>query len=90
MSDLISRQTRLWAELRFAVVGPLLASPPAEGRLQEALIELASKPWRHPVTGKVKRISFRTIERWYYQARGVGERDSPFSGGVRGSHPAAA
>lgn len=76
MSEEISSQTGPWAELRFAVVGPLLACPPKEGRLQEALLELAAKEWRHP-TGKPTRFSFRTIERWYYQARGVAERQSP-------------
>lgn len=77
MSEEISSLTGPWAELRFAVVGPLLASPPREGGLQDALSDLAAKAWRHPVTGKAARFSFRTIERWYYQARGVPERQSP-------------
>ncbi len=77
MSEEISSLTGPWAELRFAVVGPLLASPPKEGRLQETLQELAAKEWRHPLTGASTRFSFRTIERWYYQARGVPDRQSP-------------
>jgi len=77
MSEEIWSVTSPWAELRFAVVGPLLASPPKEGRLQEALVELAGREWRHPITGKATRFSRRTIERWYYHARGVGERHSP-------------
>ena len=79
MSEEISSLTGPWAELRFAVVGPLLASPPKEGRLQAALQELAAKEWRNPITGASTRFSFRTIERWYYQARGVPERESPVS-----------
>lgn len=79
MSEEISSLTGPWAELRFAVVGPLLASPPKEGRLQEALQELAAKEWRNPLTGAYLRFSFRTIERWYYQARRVPERQSPVS-----------
>ena len=40
-----------WARLRFAVIGPLLASPPARGELQEAFRELAQQQWRHPILG---------------------------------------
>ena len=39
-----------WAHLRFAVVGPLLASPPVPGMLETALCALSEKLWRHPVT----------------------------------------
>jgi len=39
-----------WAELRFSVVGPLLASPPKRGELVIALEALASRHWLHPVT----------------------------------------
>lgn len=35
-----------WARLRFSIIGPLLAAPPAVGELQAALAELASKTWR--------------------------------------------
>jgi len=77
MSEESPESRGLWAELRFAVVGPLLASPPKDGELQEALKALAEKHWRHPLTGKPIRFSFRTIERWYYQAREVPERSSP-------------
>lgn len=77
MSEEILVLRGLWAELRFAVVGPLLASPPKEGELQEALKGLSKREWRHPLTGNPTRFSFRTIERWYYQARGAPERSSP-------------
>ena len=60
-----------WARLRFAIIGPLLAGPPAPGDLQAALAELAARTWRHPLTGLEVRFGASTIERWYYAARGV-------------------
>ena len=59
-----------WASLRFAIVGPLLASPPRErGELRSALEELARRSWSHPLTGEPVRFAASTIERWYYRAR---------------------
>jgi transposase InsO family protein len=58
--------------LRFAVVGGLLASPPAAGELRAELIRLASLAWRHPTTGQMVHFSVSTIERWYYAARRAG------------------
>ena len=58
-----------WAHPRFAVVGPLLAAPPAKGELQTALGALAEKIWRHPISGKEVRFGMSTIERWFYRAR---------------------
>jgi transposase InsO family protein len=58
-----------WARLRFAIVGPLLAAPPAAGDLQTALRELAARTWRHPNTGEAVRFGVSTIERWLYAAR---------------------
>jgi transposase InsO family protein len=55
--------------LRFAVVGGLLASPPAAGELRAELVRLANIPWRHPTTGEMVHFSVSTIERWYYAAR---------------------
>ena len=43
-----------WAHLRFSVIGPLLAAPPAPGELEAALAALAANS---------------TIERWLHQAR---------------------
>jgi len=57
-----------WARLRFAVIGPLLAAPPAPGELQAALKALAKRSWRHPVTGESVRFAFSTLERWFYRA----------------------
>ena len=58
-----------WARLRFAVVGPLLASPPPKGRLRAELERLAERSWEHPSGRGPVRFSVSTIERWYYQAR---------------------
>lgn len=58
-----------WAELRFAIVGPLLASPPSRGELVVVLDALAKRAWIHPATGEPVSFGAPTIERWYYQAR---------------------
>ncbi len=58
-----------WAHLRFAVVGPLLASPPGRGQLHHELKKLSQTVWQHPITGQSVRFAVSTIERWYYAAR---------------------
>ena len=58
-----------WAELRYGVIGPLLADPPEQGDLSRALERLATKRWKHPVTGERTRFGFSTLERWYYRAK---------------------
>ena len=58
-----------WARLRFAIIGTLLAAPPASSELHAALSVLAAKTWRHPVSGRDVRFGVSTIERWYYSAR---------------------
>jgi len=63
------RRPARWAQLRFAIVGPLLAAPPARGELKAALDELAAKEWLHPTTGEPVSFGFSTIERWLYLAR---------------------
>lgn len=63
-----SKQDR-WARFRFSVVGPLLSAPPESGELQEALMALSKKQWRHPVSGEAVYFAFSTIERWLYLAR---------------------
>jgi putative transposase len=62
------RQDR-WAQLRFAVVGALLAAPPKKGALHAALSELAARTWEHPIRHEPVRFARSTLERWYYQAR---------------------
>jgi transposase InsO family protein len=58
-----------WAQFRFSVVGPLLASPPGAGELRSELERLAAKRWRHPISGEPTRFGCSTIQKWYYQAR---------------------
>jgi transposase InsO family protein len=64
-----------WAQLRFSVIGQLLAAPPQTGALKSALEALAAREWRHPTTGEPVRFGASTIERWYYAARR--ERQDP-------------
>jgi putative transposase len=63
-----------WARLRFAVVGPLLASPPARGELRAEIERLAQRLWQHPLTGAPLTLGFSTIERWLAKARAA-QRD---------------
>jgi putative transposase len=58
-----------WARFRFAVVGPLLASPPGPGELGREIERLAERTWKHPVDEHPVRFGVSTLERWYYQAR---------------------
>jgi putative transposase len=58
-----------WARLRFAIIGPLLAAPPAKGELQDALRAMSRRTWTHPTNGKPIRFGKSTLERWFYAAR---------------------
>ena len=58
-----------WANLRFSVVGALLAAPPVRGALQTELDRLATMTWRHPITNEATSFGVKTIERWYYAAK---------------------
>jgi putative transposase len=72
------RQARIydrWAQLRFSVIGQLLADPPATGTLQSEIDKLARREWRHPATGEPVRFGSSTIQRWYYKA--LRERQDP-------------
>lgn len=72
-SDTDLPQRDRWARLRFAIIGPLLAAPPAAGDLHDALKALAAKSWRHPFTGLEMRFAVSTIERWLYAAKKAGD-----------------
>src|SRR3989442_15444227 len=63
-----SRRRDRWAHFRFSVIGPLLAAPPGRGELRAELVGLVGKSWRHPIRGEPFRLSFSTVERWYYSA----------------------
>ena len=72
MADHDDTPTRVrWARLRFAIIGPLLAAAPEDGELKARLEELAARAFRHPSNGEALRFSFKTLERWFYAARGV-------------------
>lgn len=73
-----------WARLRFLVIGPLLAAPPAPRQLGAAFIALAAKTWRHPVSGLDVRFGASTIERWYYKARRAADPVAALRDGLRG------
>ena len=70
MSDDISTSIhQRWAQFRFAIVAPLLISPPDPSQLSDRLLQLTQRAWRHPVSGETVQFGFSTIERWFYQAR---------------------
>jgi putative transposase len=72
-----SRVPERWAQLRFSIIGHLLAAPPPKGALRAALKQLAAREWRHPSTGTPVRFGVSTLERWYYCARN--EQHDPVS-----------
>ena len=72
-----SRIHERWAQLRFSVIGQLLAAPPAKGELRAALEQLAAREWHHPSTGAPVRFGVSTLERWLYRARN--EQHDPVS-----------
>jgi hypothetical protein len=43
-----SRVHERWAQLRFSVIGRLLAAPPPAGELRAEIEKLAVQEWRHP------------------------------------------
>lgn len=72
-----------WARWRFAIIGPLLAAPPNAGELRQALEALAQRHWRHPLSGLGVRLSFATLERWYYAARQANDPVAALRRGTR-------
>ena len=73
-----------WARLRFSIIGPLLAAPPASGELSAALTALANKSWRHPRSGLDVRFGISTLERWYYTARAAADPVAALKDRLRG------
>ena len=63
------------AELRFAVIGELLKSPPNDGEIRQEIKKLSSKFWMNPRSDQKVKFSFATIERWYYRAK---KSENPF------------
>ena len=71
----LARPHDRWAHLRFSIVGPLLAAPPACGELKTELERLSVKEWLHPISLQPVHFASSTIERWYYAARAA--KDDP-------------
>jgi len=78
------------ARLRFAIIGPLLAAPPASRELSAAMSALAAKAWRHPVSGLDVRFGVSTLERWYYTARAAADPVAALRNRLRNSSPSLA
>ncbi len=57
-----------WSQLRFSIIGGLLARPPEPGKLGEEIKHLAGKFYRHPQKDEWINFGASTIERWYYRA----------------------
>ena len=57
-----------WAQLRFSIIGGLLARPPCKGQLVKELQILARRHYRHPTQDKWITFGASTLERWYYKA----------------------
>ena len=60
--------TITWAQLRFSIIGGLLARPPCKGQLGKELQILASRHYRHPSQDRWITFGVSTLERWYYKA----------------------
>lgn len=73
-----------WARLRFSIIGPLLAAPPAPRELHAALVILAAKTWRHPLSGLDVAFGVSTLERWYYAARRANDPVAALKDRLRG------
>lgn len=57
-----------WSQLRFSIIGGLLARPPKTGKLGEEIKLLAGRRYRHPQKEEWVSFGASTIERWYYRA----------------------
>lgn len=72
-----------WGQLRFSIVGGLLARPPEPGKLGEEIESLANRRYRHPRKNKWVTFGASTIERWYYRALGAEDPVTALSRKVR-------
>ncbi len=82
LSDPVKRDR--WARLRFSIIGPLLAAPPAPNELQGTLRLLAAKTWRHPISGLDIAFGVSTLERWLYAARRADDPVAALKSRLRG------
>lgn len=72
-----------WGQLRFSVIGGLLARPPKKGKLGAAIRLLADQRYRHPYKDEWVRFGFSTIERWYYRALSAADPVQALSRNIR-------
>ena len=84
-TELDPPQRDRWARLRFSIIGPLLAAPPASRELSAAMSALAAKVWRHPVSGLDVRFGVSTLERWFYTARAAADPVAALRNRLRGN-----
>ena len=68
MSEKFNLPAITWAQLRFSIIGGLLARPPCKGQLGKQLQILAGRHYRHPTQDKWITFGASTLERWYYKA----------------------
>ncbi len=68
MDEKPQKKLTTWGQLRFSIIGGLLARPPEKGKLGEELDLLAGRCYRHPTKDEWVSFGASTIERWYYQA----------------------
>lgn len=54
---------------RYGVISELLSCPPAKGELALRLREISERTFFPPWEEKPIKLSFRTVERWYYAAK---------------------
>lgn len=76
MTSTPDRPHERWANLRHSIVGTLLAAPPPHGELRAAIVALAARTWRHPITGAPIVFAYSTLERWLHLARRAGHADT--------------
>jgi hypothetical protein len=57
-----------WAQLRFSIIGGLLARPPERGDLLREIKTLAGRSYQHPTRDAHVTFGVSTLERWYYRA----------------------
>lgn len=63
-----SRRERT-ALFRLSIVGDLLSQELCRGQLQEQLQQRATKRYRPPGAGRTRQYHYKTLQRWYYDAK---------------------
>ena len=63
-----SRRERT-ALLRLGIIGDLLSQELSRGQLEEELQKRADKRYRPPGAGRSRQYHYKTLQRWYYDAK---------------------